>query len=204
MSFDYYLVVPAEKWPSFDQLQSALDKDGLAVEVVRPDGVLGAAPFSMDSDEDGFDFVRDETKVHLGGWLSRFSESDFKLLEDTFEEEYSHEVVQTFKQLGIPIRQGDILAHMSFWDSDIAFGVWNFVCASFVKHFDSNYYDPQSGEVIDESGLIAIGNGFCSVAEPSQDQTKPSLASEQVLLSDSDPKPPLSLFQRILTFLGLK
>ncbi len=168
MSLDYYLVVPAEKWPTFDQLQSALVADDLAITVVRPDGVPGTMPFSMDEKKDGFIFVYNLTHTNLGGWLRAFEDADFQLLEDTWEKEFSHEVVDYFKNNEIPIKQGDVLAHISYWDSDIAFGVWNFVCASFIRNFDSHFYDPQSGELLDEDALLAIGQQSFDFAERRQ------------------------------------
>jgi hypothetical protein len=166
VSFDYYLVVPAEKWPNFDQLQTALEADGLAITVGRPDGVAGSAPFSMNKDEDGFDFVYRQIGAHPGGWLTVFSESDFQILEDSWDEEFSHEVVNHFKKNDVTIKRGDMLAHISFWDSDLTFGVWNLVCASFVRNFGGHYYDPQSGEMYDEGTLLDIGHSFCDASNP--------------------------------------
>ena len=168
MSLDYYLVVPAEKWPTFDQLQLALVADNLAITVVRPDGVPGTAPFSMDENKDGFIFVYNLMHTNIGGWLRAFEDADFQLLEDTWEKEFSHEVVDYFRNNEIPIKQGDMLAHISFWDSDIAFGVWNFVCASFVRNFHSHFYDPQSGELLDEGALLTIGQQSIDFSEQRQ------------------------------------
>jgi hypothetical protein len=164
VSFDYYLVVPAEKWPTFDQLQAALVVDGLAITVVQSGGVAGSAPFSMDNNEDGFAFVYCQTDARPGGWLTAFTEADFQLLENTWDEEFSHEVVNQFKASEIPIKPGDMLAHISFWDSDLTFGVWNLVCATFVRHFGGHYFDPQSGEMYDESMLLSNGHLFCSAS----------------------------------------
>ncbi len=177
MSLDYYLVVPAEKWPTFDQLQSALVADDLAITVARPDGVLGTMPFSMDEKKDGFIFVYKLTHTNIGGWLRAFEDADFQLLEDTWEKEFSHEVVDYFRNNEIPIKQGDMLAHISFWDSDIAFGVWNFVCASFVRNFDSHFYDPQSGELLDEGALLTIGQQSIDFSQQRQNLEASSTVS---------------------------
>ena len=197
MSFDYYLTVPAEKWPTFDQLQAALDQDRLAITVVRPDGQSGTQPFSNDESEESFGFLFRGLEVRPEGWITSFGEADFQIMEDSFESYRAHEVIEMMCKNDRPIQVGDKLCHISYWDSNVALGVWWYVCATFVKHFGATYYDPQGDGMLDQEALLGMAAGMCG---------NDKIESHRDVLEESGIGPPKGapkIVDRIRKFLGL-
>ncbi len=146
MSLDYYLVVPNEKWPTFDQLQAALDQDGLSITAVRPEGVPGSSPFCVGTSNGAFVFVNGEMEVHAGGSISSLGEDDFQIIEDTWGPDHANEAVDFMLKMALPVKIGDRLCHADSWKPADGFQVWWDVWHSFVRHFDAVLFDPQAGE----------------------------------------------------------
>lgn len=197
MSFDYYLTVPAERWPNFEQLQAALDQDGSAIAVVRPDGLSGTHAFSNDDADESFGFLFRGLEVRPEGRFTSFGEADFQIMEDSFEPYRADEVVEMMYQNDRPIQVGDKLCHISYWDSDISLGVWWHVCATFVKHFGATYYDPQGDGMLDQETLRGMAAGMCG-----NDQTESNrdvFEESGVGMTRVAPK----IVDRIRKFLGL-
>jgi hypothetical protein len=198
MSFDYFLTVPSEKWPSFDQLQAALDQDGLAITIVRPDGLTGSHAFSIDGTDDCFGFLFGGSVARVEGSLTTFTEGDFQIMEDSFEPYRAHEVVEIMFQNKRPIKVGDKLCHISYWDSNMTLGVWWYVCATFVKHFGATYYDPQGDGIVDQQTLLGMAAGFCRDTETESDGN----LVEALGIETAKGAP--TIFERIRKFLGFQ
>ena len=157
MSFDYYLVVPAGKVPTFDQLQAALVNDHIGVSPTRKEGIAGTTPYVVENEDVSLEFFCNGVESCVEGWVHKFEEDDFDISQDGWEPYYNHEVVEFFKKNEISIVVNDVLIHISFWDPESAFGGWCLICSCFVKNFGAVFYDPQSGEIISEDNLINIG-----------------------------------------------
>ncbi len=198
MSFDYYLTVPSEKWPSFDQLQAALDQDGLTLAVVRPDGLTGSHAFTIDGNDDCFGFLFCGLAARIEGRLTSFAEGDFQIMEDSFEPYRAHEVVEIMFKNDLPVKVGDKLCHISYWDSNVTLGVWWYVCATFAKHFGATCYDPQGDGIVDQDTLCGMAAGLCGDAE-TESNGNPSEMSD-VETAKGAP----TIVERIRKFVGLQ
>ncbi len=146
MSLDYYLVVPSEKWPTFDQVQAALDQDCLAITAVRPEGLPGSSPFSVSTSNEAFVFVSGEMEVHAGGSVGSLGEDDFQIIEDSWGPDHANETVDFMLKVEMPAKIGDRICHVGWCNPADGFQVWWDVWHSFVRHFDAVLFDPQAGE----------------------------------------------------------
>jgi hypothetical protein len=154
----YYLVVPAERWPTFGQVCAALAEDRSPVKLVNVSDATKKYGFT--DDRHVLDVTCDCVHIGLGAQIQILDLADFTLLEDTWQPEYSNPIVGRFKEWNLPIQQSDIVVQIYNEISPYDWGPWWLLAATFVRHFGGSFYDPQSDELWDLDTLVANGHQF--------------------------------------------
>lgn len=86
-------------------------------------------------------------EVHAEGWLTALGEDDFQVIEEAWEPYHANEAVDFMLEMELPVKIGDRMCHVSWWNPEEGFQVWWDAWHSLVRHFDAMVYNPQAGEV---------------------------------------------------------
>lgn len=140
MSYDYHLIVPASRWPTFGDLQVALDADGFPIRLSLIEQGWSKLPFSITKNGFGVDVICEGLCVSIFMTKESLSEDDIDF-SGAFE--FGNGTANAFVENSIDIRIGDIFLEMGGGTSAFDWYPGLLIFSSMVKHFAASAYDPQ-------------------------------------------------------------
>lgn len=143
MSLDYYLVVPAERWPSSEQLQEALSNDATNITI---DLSADAVPDPLGFNDETLSFNSQGTPVTVYCSLYKLTAEDFHAVAPLTGEP-AHEVIEIVASAAKKTAEGDIILHLQEGPTPFAWGSAILVFTTFVRHFDGMFVDPMDGTI---------------------------------------------------------
>ena len=143
MSFDYYAVAPAGRWPSFGALQTTLDANGAGVRLKIPVGLTSDDSFTAVQVGNGVDVISAGVAVSISMTTEAVAADD----ADT------HEAVAALAENDVPVEIGDRLVWMGGGTSAFDWHPGFLIFAALVEDFGASVFDPQIDRVYRKSDV---------------------------------------------------